>query len=70
MQNFGFQSSSKEGATASVHVTGTTLGNEQKQHDNQDLLLRKQHKEDDVDHDLPNIKQVKKKSVIPATNID
>uniref|UniRef100_M1DSA5 Uncharacterized protein n=1 Tax=Solanum tuberosum TaxID=4113 RepID=M1DSA5_SOLTU len=33
MHNFRFQTSSKEGVTASVHVTGTKLGNEEEQHD-------------------------------------
>ena len=45
----------KEGVTASVHVTGTTLGNGEVQHDIEDLL---------------NVKQVKRKSVWPATSID
>ncbi|KAH0706347.1 hypothetical protein KY289_011423 [Solanum tuberosum] len=31
MHNFRFQTSSKEGVTSSVHVTGTTLGDERKQ---------------------------------------
>ncbi|KAH0632816.1 hypothetical protein KY284_035602 [Solanum tuberosum] len=55
MHNFRFQTSSKEGVTASIHVTGTTLGNEEEQHDIQDLL---------------SFKQVKKKSAIPATSLD
>lgn len=36
--NFGFQTSSKKFGTASVHVNETTPGNEEKQHDIQDLL--------------------------------
>ncbi|KAH0706173.1 hypothetical protein KY285_010693 [Solanum tuberosum] len=55
MNNSRFQTSFKEGVTASVHETGTTLGNEEAQHDNEDLL---------------NFKQVKRKSVRPATTID
>ncbi|KAG5588094.1 hypothetical protein H5410_048528 [Solanum commersonii] len=59
---FGFQTLFKEGVTASVHVTGTTLGNEEEQHDIQDLLsfiqVKRKLKEHDIDHDLPNIKQV------------
>ncbi|KAH0743119.1 hypothetical protein KY290_031112 [Solanum tuberosum] len=55
MHNFSFQTSSKEGVTASVHVTGTTLGNEEEQHDIQDLL---------------SFKQVKRKLVLPATSVD
>ncbi|KAH0714407.1 hypothetical protein KY284_007312 [Solanum tuberosum] len=55
MNNSRFQTSFKEGVTASVHVTGTTLGNGEAQHDNEDLL---------------NFKQVKRKSVRPATTID
>uniref|UniRef100_M1B3S5 Uncharacterized protein n=1 Tax=Solanum tuberosum TaxID=4113 RepID=M1B3S5_SOLTU len=38
-----------------VHVTGETLGNAEEQHDIQDLL---------------NFKQVKRKSVLPATSLD
>uniref|UniRef100_M1DXM8 Uncharacterized protein n=1 Tax=Solanum tuberosum TaxID=4113 RepID=M1DXM8_SOLTU len=53
--NFRFQMSSKKGVTASVHVTGETLGNAEEQHDIQDLL---------------NFKQVKRKSVLPATSLD
>ncbi|KAH0743091.1 hypothetical protein KY290_031084 [Solanum tuberosum] len=53
--NSRFQTSFKEGVTASVHVTGTTLGNGEVQHDIEDLL---------------NFKQVKRKSVRPATSID
>ncbi|KAH0757736.1 hypothetical protein KY290_021229 [Solanum tuberosum] len=66
MHNFRFQTSSKEGVTASVHVTGTTLAT------SVDQFLKKQqiHKEHDIDHDLPNKKEVKKKSVIPATSLD
>ncbi|KAH0776340.1 hypothetical protein KY290_007751 [Solanum tuberosum] len=41
MHNFRFQRSSKEGVTAFVHVTGTTLGNREEQHDIQDLLSYK-----------------------------
>ncbi|KAG5587445.1 hypothetical protein H5410_047879 [Solanum commersonii] len=67
-----FQTPPKKGVTASVHVTGTTLGNGEEQHNNQDLLSFKQplvliglpkqqiHKEHDIDHDLPNKKEVKK----------
>ncbi|KAH0634602.1 hypothetical protein KY290_025112 [Solanum tuberosum] len=55
MNNSRFQTSFKEAVTASVHVTGTTLGNGEAQHDNEDLL---------------NFKQVKRKSVRPATTID
>jgi len=55
MNNSRFQTSFKEGVTASVHVTGTTLGNGEVQHDIEDLL---------------NFKQVKRKSVRPATSID
>ena len=36
--NSMFQTSLKEGVTASVRVTGTTLGNEVVQHDIEDLL--------------------------------
>ncbi|KAH0716259.1 hypothetical protein KY284_009164 [Solanum tuberosum] len=39
-----FQTSFKEGVTASVHVTGTTLGNGEVQHDIEDLLNVKQVK--------------------------
>ncbi|KAH0655406.1 hypothetical protein KY285_030288 [Solanum tuberosum] len=53
--NSRFQTSFKEGVTASVHVTGTTLGNGEAQHDIEDLL---------------NFKQVKRKSVRPATRLD
>ncbi|KAG5610759.1 hypothetical protein H5410_022040 [Solanum commersonii] len=71
MHNFKFQTSSKEGVTSSVHVIGITLGNGEEQHDIQDLLNFKQiHKEHDIDHDLPNKKQVKKKSLIPTTSLD
>ncbi|KAK6780414.1 hypothetical protein RDI58_022598 [Solanum bulbocastanum] len=55
MHNFRFQTSSKKGVTASVHMTGETLGNAEEQHDIQDLL---------------NFKQVKRKSVLPATSLD
>ncbi|KAH0732942.1 hypothetical protein KY289_004130 [Solanum tuberosum] len=55
MNNSRFQTSFKEGVTASVHVTGTTLGNGEVQHDIEDLL---------------NFKQVKRKSVLPSTSID
>ncbi|WMV42634.1 hypothetical protein MTR67_036019 [Solanum verrucosum] len=55
MNNSRFQTSFKEGVTASVHVTGTILGNGEVQHDNEDLL---------------NFKQVKRKSVQPSTTID
>ncbi|KAK4734127.1 hypothetical protein R3W88_008388 [Solanum pinnatisectum] len=54
MNNSRFQTSFKEGVTASVHMTGTTLGNGEVQHDIEDLL---------------NFKQVKRKSVRPATSI-
>ncbi|KAH0747456.1 hypothetical protein KY285_009113 [Solanum tuberosum] len=55
MHNFRFQTSSQKGVTASVHVTGETLGNAEEQHDIQDLL---------------NFEQVKRKSVLPATSLD
>ncbi|WMV24979.1 hypothetical protein MTR67_018364 [Solanum verrucosum] len=55
MNNSRFQTSFKEGVTASIHMTGTTLGNGEVQHDIEDLL---------------NFKHVKRKSVRPATNID
>ncbi|KAK6784410.1 hypothetical protein RDI58_017865 [Solanum bulbocastanum] len=55
MNNSSFQTSFKEGATALVHVTRTTLGNGEVQHDIEDLL---------------NFKQVKRKSVRPAISID
>lgn len=55
MNNSRFQTSFKEGVTASVHVTGTTLGNGEVQHDIEELL---------------NFKQVKRKSVLPSTSID
>ncbi|KAH0775130.1 hypothetical protein KY290_012267 [Solanum tuberosum] len=55
MHNFRFRTSSQKGVTASVHVTGETLGNAEEQHDIQDLL---------------NFKQVKRKSVLPATSLD
>ncbi|KAH0633349.1 hypothetical protein KY284_036135 [Solanum tuberosum] len=55
MHNFRFQTSSQKGVTASVHVTGETLGNAEEQHDIQDLL---------------NSKQLKRKSVLPATSLD
>ncbi|KAG5630419.1 hypothetical protein H5410_002136, partial [Solanum commersonii] len=54
MNNSRFQTSFKEGVTASVHVTGTTLGNGEVQHDIEELL---------------NFKQVKRKSVLPSTRI-
>ncbi|KAG5571526.1 hypothetical protein H5410_061292 [Solanum commersonii] len=38
MHNFRFQTSSKNGVTDSIHVTGKTLGNAEEQHDIQDLL--------------------------------
>ncbi|XP_049364749.1 uncharacterized protein LOC125829584 [Solanum verrucosum] len=44
MNNSRFQTSFKEGVTASVHVTGTTLGNGEVQHDIEDLLNFKQSK--------------------------
>ncbi|KAG5589936.1 hypothetical protein H5410_040450, partial [Solanum commersonii] len=71
--------SSKKGVR--LRTCGTTLGNGEEQHNNQDLLsfkqvkrklvlpatsvdqfLKKQqiHKEHDIDHDLPNKKEVKK----------
>ncbi|KAH0709467.1 hypothetical protein KY284_010894 [Solanum tuberosum] len=53
--NSRFQTSFKEGVTVSVHMTGTTLGNGEVQHDIEDLLK---------------FKQVKRKSVRPATSID
>ncbi|XP_027767785.1 uncharacterized protein LOC107030871 [Solanum pennellii] len=55
MQNFRFQMSSKQGVTDSVYVTGETFGNSEVQHGIQDQL---------------NFKQVKRKSVIPATSLD
>ncbi|KAK6796353.1 hypothetical protein RDI58_004054 [Solanum bulbocastanum] len=55
MNNSRFQTSFKEGVVDSVYVTGTTLGNGEVQHDIEDLL---------------NFKQVKRKSVRPATSID
>ncbi|KAK6786248.1 hypothetical protein RDI58_014773 [Solanum bulbocastanum] len=55
MNNSRFQTLVKEGVTASVHVTRTTLGNGEVKHDIEDLL---------------NVKQVKRKSVRPATSID
>ncbi|KAH0776421.1 hypothetical protein KY290_007832 [Solanum tuberosum] len=55
MNNSRFQTSFKKGVTALVHVTGTTLGNGEVQHDIEDLL---------------NFKQLKRKSVRPATSID
>uniref|UniRef100_M1DCT4 Uncharacterized protein n=1 Tax=Solanum tuberosum TaxID=4113 RepID=M1DCT4_SOLTU len=55
MNNSRFQTSFKVGVTASVHVTGTILGNGEVQHDIEDLL---------------NFKQVKRKSVLPSTSID
>ncbi|KAH0773855.1 hypothetical protein KY290_010992 [Solanum tuberosum] len=55
MHNFRFQTSSKKGVTALVHVTGETLDNVEEQHDIQDLL---------------NFKQVKRKSVLTATSPD
>ncbi|KAH0661432.1 hypothetical protein KY284_026363 [Solanum tuberosum] len=55
MNNSRFQTSFEEGVTASIHVTGKTLGNGEVQHDIEDLL---------------NFKQVKRKSVRPATSID
>lgn len=55
MHNFRFQTSSKNGVTDSVHVTGETLGNVEEQHDIQDPL---------------NFKHVKRKSVLSATSHD
>ncbi|KAK6777826.1 hypothetical protein RDI58_024544 [Solanum bulbocastanum] len=55
MHNFRFQTSSNNGVTASVHVTGETLGNAEEQHDI---------------HDLLKFKQVNRKSVLPATSLD
>ncbi|KAK6784364.1 hypothetical protein RDI58_017819 [Solanum bulbocastanum] len=55
MHNFRFQTSSNKRITASVHVSGETLGNAEEQHDI---------------HDLLNFKQVKRKSVLPATSLD
>ncbi|KAH0657057.1 hypothetical protein KY285_031939 [Solanum tuberosum] len=63
MHNFRFQTSSKKGVTASVKrksvLPATSL----------DQFLEEQQlqKEHDI-HDLPNCKQVKRKSVITATN--
>ena len=45
----------KDGVSASVHVAVTTLGNGEVKHDIEDIL---------------NFKQVKRKFVRPATNID
>ncbi|KAH0773672.1 hypothetical protein KY290_010809 [Solanum tuberosum] len=42
MHNFRFRMSSKEGVTSFVHVSGTTLGIGEEQHDIQDLLSFKQ----------------------------
>ncbi|KAH0767924.1 hypothetical protein KY285_003795 [Solanum tuberosum] len=58
--NSRFQTSFKEGVAASVHVTGTTLGNGEVQHDIKDLLNFKHVKR----------KSVKRKSVIPANSLD
>ncbi|KAK6789489.1 hypothetical protein RDI58_013289 [Solanum bulbocastanum] len=55
MNNSRFQMSFKEGVTASVHMTGTTLGNGEVQHDIEDLL---------------NFKQVKRKPTILANSLD
>ena len=55
MQNFRFQLSSKQGVTDSVYVTGETFGNSEVQLVIQDQL---------------NFKQVKRKTVIPATSLD
>ncbi|KAG5632158.1 hypothetical protein H5410_003875, partial [Solanum commersonii] len=55
MNNSRFQTSFKDGVIASVHVTKTTLGNGEVQHDIEDLL---------------NFKHVKRKSVRLATSID
>ena len=55
MQNFRFQISSKQGVTDSVYATGETFGNSEVQLVIQDQL---------------NFKQVKRKSVIPATSLD
>ncbi|KAK6784310.1 hypothetical protein RDI58_017765 [Solanum bulbocastanum] len=55
MNNSRFQTSFKEGVTDSIYMTGTTLGNGEVQYDIEDLL---------------NFKQVKSKSVRPATSID
>ena len=52
--NSRFLMSLKEGVTASVQVTGTTLGNGMVQHDIKDLL---------------NFNNVKRKLVRPATSI-
>ncbi|KAH0682715.1 hypothetical protein KY285_022197 [Solanum tuberosum] len=49
------ESIQEKGVTASVHVIAETLGNTEEQHDIQDLL---------------NFKQVKRKSVLPATSLD
>ncbi|KAK6773803.1 hypothetical protein RDI58_029041 [Solanum bulbocastanum] len=57
MNNSRFRTSFKEGVTASVHLTRTTLGNGEI------------HNEHDI-HDLPNCKQVKRNSVIPANSLD
>ena len=38
MNDSRFKTSFKKGVAASIHVNGTTLGNEQKKHDIQDLL--------------------------------
>ncbi|KAH0754740.1 hypothetical protein KY290_025010 [Solanum tuberosum] len=53
--NSRFQTSFKEDVVASIHVTRTTLGNGEVQHDIEDLL---------------NFKHVKRKSIRPATTID
>ncbi|KAH0661586.1 hypothetical protein KY284_026517 [Solanum tuberosum] len=80
MHNFRFQTSSKKGVTASIHVTGETLGEvNSKQVKRKSVLpatsldqfLEEQElqKEHDI-NDLPNCKQVKRKSVIPTTIAD
>ncbi|KAH0636092.1 hypothetical protein KY289_036007 [Solanum tuberosum] len=64
MHNFRFQTSSKKGVTASVHVTGSTKlqTSEEKVsptgHKNQFLEEQQLQKEHDI-HDLPNCKQKK-----------
>ncbi|KAG5630962.1 hypothetical protein H5410_002679 [Solanum commersonii] len=61
MHNFRFQTSSKKGVKRKLVLPATSV----------DQFLKKQqiHKEHDIDHDLPNKKEVKK-SVIPATSLD
>ncbi|KAG5582252.1 hypothetical protein H5410_052879 [Solanum commersonii] len=54
MNNSRFQTSFQKGVTASVHVTGTTLGNGEVPHDIEDLLNFKQMKRKSIhnEHDI------------------